>query len=89
MKEDVDRISILPYNGENFRTITLNNFIFLDSLAFLQSSLSGLSDDLKNSNHDYSILKQSTLCHKKKDDVIDQKKFDAMLAKGIFPYSYW
>jgi len=54
-------IDILPYNGENFRMLSFKGFKFLDSLAFLQSSLSQLSENLFLTDHKYPILKQTFL----------------------------
>lgn len=81
-------LSILPYNGENFRTISMNRYLFLDSLSFLQSSLSNLTETLKNSGHAYNILKQSTLVRHKKKRGFSKEKLDMVLQKGIYPYSY-
>ena len=72
---------------ENFRMIKFNSFMLLDSLAFLQSSLSKLADELKESNHDYPILKQSDIV--KTRGYFDNEKFEMVLQKGFFPYEYW
>jgi len=84
--KDVGKIKVLPFNGEHFRTITIRGFKFMDSLAFLQSSLSRLSEDLQKTDHDYSILKQTHLV--KTQGIFDQIKFDSVLGKSFFPYEY-
>lgn len=84
--DEIEKISVLPYNGENFRTLSFNSFEFGDSLAFLQAPLAQLCSDLKNTNHDYPILKQTSLV--KTDGVFDQEKFDMVLEKSFFPYEY-
>lgn len=84
--EKIQNLSILPYNGENFRTLSFNRFEFIDSLAFLQSSLAELATDLKNTNHDYSILRQTNLV--KTNVQFDQEKLDMILEKSFFPYEY-
>lgn len=84
--EKLERIQILPYNGENFRSISFNCFQILDSLSFLQSSLASLSEDLSESGHDYPILKQSSICHTK--GKFDEEKFELLLKKNFFPYEY-
>jgi hypothetical protein len=61
--------------------------MFLDTLAFLQSSLSQLADILKDSNHDYPLLKQSHIVQT--NGYFDKEKFDMVLQKGFFPYEYW
>jgi len=86
-RTDVRNIRVLPYNGENFRTISFNTFTFLDSLSFLQASLSQLADDLSNTDNNYHILKQTYLV--KTLNVFDRKKFQMVLGKSYFPYEYW
>jgi|694.fasta_scaffold18803_9 hypothetical protein len=82
----VDEIKILPYNGEHFRTIQIKGFKFLDSLAFLQASLSQLSNDLSKTDHSYNILKQTFLCKTK--NKFDPLKFEMLLKKSYYPYEY-
>lgn len=86
-KKDFSNLYILPYNMENFRLIKFNSFMFLDSLAFLPSSLSKLCDDLKASNHDYPILRKSNIVQT--NGFFDAEKFDMVLQKGFFCYDYW
>jgi hypothetical protein len=85
-RDDITNINVLPYNGENFRMLRFNSFEFLDSLSFLQASLCELSDELKNSGHDYPILKQTYLTRKNKE--FNQKRFDMCLSKSFFPYEF-
>ena len=86
-KKDINNIYILPYNGENFRSIQFNSFLFLDSMAFLQSSLAQLSKDLAKTDNPYSILRQTYLV--KKDGRFNKKRFNLVLGKSFFPYEYW
>lgn len=86
-RDDVKNIRVLPYNGENFRTISFNMFTFLDSLSFLQSSLAQLAEDLSNTDNIYHILKQTYLV--KTNGLFDRKKFQMVLGKSYFPYEYW
>jgi hypothetical protein len=86
-KKGVHNINILPYNGENFRTISFNSFIFVDSMSFLQNSLAKLSDDLKNTDNPYSILRQTNLVKSKKR--FNPNKYEMVLGKSFFPYEYW
>lgn len=79
-------ISVLPYNGENFRSLRFNCFEFLDSLAFLQASLAQLSADLKQTDHDYNILKQTYLT--KLNKKFCKRRFDMVLEKSFFPYEF-
>ena len=80
-------VYILPHNSEKFRMIKFNSFLLLDSLAFLQASLSQLADDLHKSNHNYNIIKQSSITHS--DGLFDVEKFRMLLQKGYFCYDYW
>jgi len=84
--ERLEKINILPFNSENFRSLSFNCFQILDSLSFLQSSLSGLAEDLSHANHTYPILRQSTICRTNK--VFDQEKFELLLKKNFFPYEF-
>ena len=82
----VDTIKVLPYNGEHFRMVSFNCFKFVDSLAFLQSSLAQLSDDLSKTSHEYKILKQTFLV--KTNKKLDNNKLEAVLHKSFFPYEF-
>jgi hypothetical protein len=84
--EQISNLNVLPYNGENFRTLSFNCFEFVDSLAFLQASLAQLSADLQSSNHDYKILKQTSLVQT--DFQFDASKLEMILKKSFFPYEY-
>ncbi|MDP2750689.1 MAG: DNA polymerase [Nanoarchaeota archaeon] len=84
--DEIKNLRVLPFNGENFRTIAFNSFEFLDSLAFLQNSLSNLCSDLKDTNPDYSILKQTFLVKTK--NKFDSEKFKLLLQKSYYPYEY-
>lgn len=86
-KEGIHNINILPYNGENFRTVSFNSFMFVDSMSFLQNSLAKLSDDLKNTDNAYSILRQTDLVKSK--DRFNRLKYEMVLGKSFFPYEYW
>jgi len=84
--DDIINISVLPYNGENFRTMRFNSFEIMDSLAFLQESLNQLANNLKESNHSYDILRQTYLT--KKNGRLCKDRFDMVLGKSFFPYEY-
>ena len=84
--EEITNITVLPYNGENFRTISFNSFEFIDSISFLQASLGSLADDLRDSNHDFKIMKQTFLT--KTNGKFDADKYHMVLQKSFFPYEY-
>jgi len=84
LKKDgrITNVKGLAYNSERFRTITLNIFVFLDSLAFLHASLSELVNDLsQNKDHPFDILDQLNLYNKE-----DKKKKALLIRKGVYPY---
>ena len=85
-KDRITGISILPYNMENFRTLRMNSFEFLDSLSFLQASLGQLSKELQETDHSYPILKQTYLV--KTGGKFDNEKLSMVLCKSFFPYEY-
>ena len=76
---EIKNISVLPYNGENFRTLRFNSFQFLDTMSFLPTSLAQLSENLSKTDHPYNLLQQTYLI-----------KFglERILHKGFFPYEY-
>lgn len=85
-RSQLNKIQILPYNSENFRSISFNCFQILDSLSFLQASLSSLSKDLFEAKHDYPILRNSPICFT--NNKFDLEKFNLLLKKNFFPYEY-
>ena len=58
-----------------------------DSLSHLQGSLEDLVKILRQSNHDWPLLRQSRLL-KDKYGNLDQDKFRVCLQKCIFPYEF-
>ena len=82
----IKKITALPLNSEKFRTIQINSFHFLDSLSFLNASLSELTNDLVNErveqNKGFPILDQMHL-----PNVTSQNQ-KLLLRKGVFPYEY-
>lgn len=85
--EKIKSVKVLPYNGENFRTLSFNSFEFLDSLSFLQAPLVNLASDLKDTNHSYDILKQTYLVLNE-NKKFDQEKLSMILEKSFFPYEF-
>ena len=85
-RERIKNIRVLPYNGENFRTMSFNSFEILDSLSFLQASLAQLSNDLRLSRHNYGILKQTYLV--RENGSYSRRKLEMVLSKSFFPYEY-
>ncbi len=77
-------ISAIPNNSESFRTFSVWGLNFLDSMAYLPSSLAQLAKDLSlTPNIQYNILDQLNL-YKQGDH--DRKEL--LLRKGVYPYEY-
>jgi uncharacterized C2H2 Zn-finger protein len=78
----ITNVNGLAYNSEKFRTLTLNSFVFLDSLSFLSASLSELVNDLtQNKDHKFTILDQLNLYGEN-----EEKKKNLIIRKGVYPY---
>ena len=87
-KTEIHGICVLPYNGENFRTLRFNSFEFIDTLAFLQAPLATLSEELKLTDHNYHILKQTFLAKPSNKSSISKKRMCMVLSKSFFPYEF-
>ena len=85
MTEDkrLNSLKALPYNTEKFRTLSFNNYTFVDSIAFLPSSLEQLVRDLTTTECQFNILDQVQLYP---NDRSDLKKL--FLRKNVFPYEF-
>ena len=78
-KDRIEHCNALPINSQKFRTLELNNTIFLDSCAFLGDSLAKLTETLKISKHDFPILAQL-------EGNGDRRQL--LTRKGVYPYSF-
>jgi len=72
-------LKALPINNQKFRTLEVNNLLFIDSCAFLSDALSKLTDTLKASNHEFGILSQWEK---------NPQRRELLTRKGIYPYSF-
>ena len=89
--QGITHLSGLPSNSEKFRTLRFNNFVMIDSAAFLHASLSELVDDLakdrgmcgSKQGHRFKILDQSGLYDTRKPWLKE-----LLLKKAAFPYEY-
>lgn len=77
--ERIWKISAIPYNTEKVRTLTINYIQMLDSLNFLQGSLSALVNDLAKSGSSFPILRKSGLFN-------TESQFKLLTAKSFFCY---
>ncbi len=67
--------------SEKFRNLRINKYTFLDSFAFLSSSLSSLTEDLVASGHDFPLLAETKFYQ-----TPEQRQL--LLRKGVFPYAF-
>jgi hypothetical protein len=74
-------LQALPKNSERFRTLELNNYLFLDSLSFLDGSLAAVVEDLRESGHAFPLLDQANLCRSPLEKAL-------LLKKGVYPYEH-
>ncbi|XP_059078523.1 uncharacterized protein LOC131876988 isoform X1 [Tigriopus californicus] len=81
LNQDCPTIECMALNTEKIRTLKLGNFIFLDSMSFLQGSLAELVNDLAKSGSQFRVLEQMGLAQ-------DMNKHNFLLRKGVFPYEF-
>ena len=77
------RLEGLPFNSERFRTLTVNNIQFIDSLHFLSASLDELVKDLSTGMHEFKILKEN-LIHRH----LAKNELELISRKGFYPYEW-
>jgi hypothetical protein len=75
----IEDIDALPSNNQKFKMITLNrNIRMLDSLAFTQTGLDKLVNQLRLSGCSFNLM----------NDIVDSNgEKELLLRKGVFPYS--
>ena len=79
-KNPKSRLSCIPKNIEKYLSFSQDNFRFIDSLQFMNSSLNELVSNLANDNMDkFKILKKH---------FPDPQKLKLTTRKGVFPYDY-
>lgn len=76
-------LSGIPLNSQKFKTLSYGKLLFLDSAAFLKSSLSKLVESLHHSRRPkpFSLLQTSGLCR-------NDAEVELLCRKGVFPYSF-
>jgi hypothetical protein len=72
------KINIIAQNFEKYMTISFGCLKFLDSFAFLASSLNSLVDNLPKSDFKHTL----------KDDTLNDEQKDLIIKKGVYPYEY-
>ena len=76
--KDMEKIDIIPENLEKFKAVFTENYIFLDSFAFLSSSLDKLAKNLKQSGSEQ-------FKHLKKEFP---ENYKLLSEKGVYFYDY-
>ena len=78
LTKHMEKIEIIPENLEKFKAVFTEKFIFLDSFAFLSSSLDKLAKNLKQSSNDqFYRLKREFPDH-----------YSMLSDKGVYFYDY-
>lgn len=73
----------IPLNSQKFKTLSYGKLLFLDSAAFLKSSLAKLVESLHHSKRPapFSLLQTSGLCQ-------NEAEAELLCRKGVFPYRF-
>ena len=87
LKDDINYQFILPKNSETYRAITVDHFQFLDSYAFMASSLDSLMKDLTKTVKPEDMEVLNTCRASLTEDVLDVSKRDLQLTKGLVPWT--
>ena len=78
LAKEMDKLNIIPENLEKFKAVFTENYTFLDSFAFLSSSLDKLAKNLQDSGYDkFEQLKMEFPEH-----------FKILADKGVYFYDY-
>ena len=77
-KDEEIKVSVIAQNAEKYMAFNIGNHLsFIDSLAFLNSSLDKLANNLEDRDFIYT-----------KDYFTDPVQFNLMKRKGVYPYDY-
>ena len=85
------KIECIPKTEEQYITFSIGKLQFLDSLAFMNSSLSKLVDNLANINKKAGMLEpeiQNFKITKKHFNNLSDEKLKLVIRKGVYPYDY-
>jgi hypothetical protein len=73
-----NKVSILPDNSQNFKSFSIGNLHFIDTIRFMQDSLENLIKNVAPEN--MTFLKSL---------ANDDNQFSIMRRKGLFPYEWF
>ena len=76
-KNNTSKVTVIPNTTEKYSAIFTKNFIFIDSYAFLASSLDNLSSNLDDATK-----------HRYLSQIFPNDKIDLLMRKGALPYEY-
>jgi len=71
-----EKLDVLATNSEQFKTFSIGNLKFVDSDAFMQSSLANILDSMTDEQ-------------KPRLESISPEHFELAKAKGLFPYEWF
>ena len=80
------KCKVIPKSTEKFLSFSLDNIKFLDSFAFISTSLDKLVCNLRNSG--LESFKITTSIFEEKYGKIDRNDLDKLLNKSTYPYEY-
>jgi len=88
--DNIKRLSVIPQSKEKFLSIRFNNFIIIDSYAFLPDSLDNLIKNLGCYKEDEDMLTNYDGFNHTKNyyKTMDFEKLKLLLKKGVYPYDY-
>ena len=79
-KQTNSRLTCIANNMEKYVTFSQNNFRFIDSCQFMNTSLNKLVENLAKDNlNKFKILKRH---------FSDEQKLELVTRKGVYPYDY-
>lgn len=90
LKNQFKKITCIPLNTEKYLTITLDNFMFIDSYSFLSLSLEKLVANTRSEgNLEQNFRHTRALCQSLIKDSKDYSTLmDLLTRKGEYPYDY-
>ena len=84
-EDDLNKVSLIPKNMEQYTSIRTDKFVFLDSCQHLSASLDTLTENLKMEGEDkFQSVKQFV----NQKHYGSSEKFNLLIRKGVFPYVY-
>ena len=86
LKDRIHYKHILPYNSEQYRAITIDQFTFMDSYQFMSASLDKLMDNLRKTVKPSEMSVINSCRGSMTNGVFDIEKRNLQLSKGLVPW---